>query len=67
MDNSTYFNVIVTKSIPITELIYQIFKEHLSQTIVNKATLLHNSLKCCLESCFRYFQIIKICLDKISE
>ena len=49
MDNSTYFNVIVTKSIPITELIYQIFKEHLSQTIVNKATLLYNSLKCCLE------------------
>ena len=51
MDNSTYFNVIVTKSIPITELIYQIFNEYAAQIIVNKATLFYNALK----GRFRYF------------
>ena len=38
MDSSTYFNVIVPKNISVTTLTYQIFKEHLAQTIVNKAT-----------------------------
>ena len=40
---------------------------NLVQTIVNKATLLYNALKCRLERCFRYFLITKICLDKMSE
>ena len=52
MDSSTHFYIIVPKNIPLTALIYQTFNENLSQTIVNKATLLYNALK--LECCFRY-------------
>ena len=46
MDSSTHFNMIVPKNISVTALTYQIFNENLAQTIVNKATLLYNALKC---------------------
>ena len=55
MDSSTYFNVFVSKKISVTEITYQILNENLAQTNVNKAMLLYNALKCCLECCFRYF------------
>ena len=55
MDSLTYFKVNVPKNISVAALTYQIFNEKLAQSIVNKAMLLYNALKCRLECSFRYF------------